>query len=456
MASSDENYGNKLVGIVSNRQSASDYDGDMKRARYAGIDAFALNIGTDPYTDTQLGFAYESAANNDMKVFISFDFNWWQTSQGSAVGAKIAQYANLPAQLKVDGKVFVSSFAGDGVDIAALRSAADSDIYFAPNFHPGRGDFSNIQAALGWIAWENYGSKGSPTASKQLAIADSDDAYKTALNGKPYIASVSPWFSTHFGGEVSYTKNWVFPSGLLWYNRWKEILATSPRFVELLTWNDYGESHYIGPLSSPHTDDGASKWVMDMPHNGWLDMAKPFIAAYKAGSKLPIRFLDEEKLVYWYRTTPKNVNCDATDTTMQGCSNSWSGNSDCGRPDGADNLTDEVFIVTMLKTPATVHVQSGRESETYNAKAGIWSHSVPMGVGRQSFKIVREGKTVDPLSGTSWRDITNTCPYGIYNFNAYVGTLPAEASVDRLQPAGLAMLWQGLQIACPTSTSPSG
>ena len=46
----------------------------MKRAKAAGIDAFALNIGTDPYTDQQLGFAYQSAANNGMKVFISFDF----------------------------------------------------------------------------------------------------------------------------------------------------------------------------------------------------------------------------------------------------------------------------------------------------------------------------------------------------------------------------------------------
>jgi Glycosyl hydrolase family 71. len=56
----------------------------------------------------------------------------------------------------------------------------------------------------------------------------------------------------------------VFPSDLLWYDRWNEILRLSPRFVEIITWNDYGESHYIGPLSSPHTDDGASKWAMDM------------------------------------------------------------------------------------------------------------------------------------------------------------------------------------------------
>jgi hypothetical protein len=56
----------------------------------------------------------------------------------------------------------------------------------------------------------------------------------------------------------------VFPSDRLWFDRWRQILELAPRFVEIITWNDYGESHYIGPLASPHTDDGASKWVMDM------------------------------------------------------------------------------------------------------------------------------------------------------------------------------------------------
>lgn len=63
---------------------------------------------------------------------------------------------------------------------------------------------------------------------------------------------------------MSYSKNWVFPSDLLWFNRWNDLLTLGPQFVEIITWNDYGESHYIGPLSSPHNDDGASKWVMDM------------------------------------------------------------------------------------------------------------------------------------------------------------------------------------------------
>jgi hypothetical protein len=52
----------------------------MRRAKAAGIDAFALNIGVDDYGPTQLQYAYESAANNDMKVFISFDFNWFKST----------------------------------------------------------------------------------------------------------------------------------------------------------------------------------------------------------------------------------------------------------------------------------------------------------------------------------------------------------------------------------------
>lgn len=96
----------------------------MKRAKSLGIDAFALNIGVDSYTDQQLQLAYESAALNSMKVFLSFDFNWWNVGQASAVGQKVAEYAGKPAQLMMDNKVFVSSFAGDGLDVATMRAAA--------------------------------------------------------------------------------------------------------------------------------------------------------------------------------------------------------------------------------------------------------------------------------------------------------------------------------------------
>ncbi|KAJ5888280.1 CAZyme family GH71 [Penicillium taxi] len=438
-----------MVGIVSNRKSSADYDDDMIRAKDAGIDAFALNIGTDSYSDNQLEYAYTSAAKNGMKVFLSFDFNWWSTSEGSAVGTKIKKYASESAQLMVDGKVFVSSFSGDGVDVDAMVSSAGQELFFAPNFHPGEGNFDNVDAAFNWMGWPSNGNNKAPSAGKDISVIAGDTSYASALSGKPYIAPVSAWFSTHFGDEVSYSKNWVFPSDLLWYNRWREVLTLQPRFVEIITWNDYGESHYIGPLSSPHTDDGASKWVMDMPHGGWLEMAKPFISAYKAGSLDAGQYITEEKLVYWYRPSPRNTDCDATDTTMGAADNS-SGNYFQGRPDGWETMNDEIFVVSLLKEPAQLLVKSGSHEKTFLAPAGIAAFSVPMGVGKQSFSVTRSGETV--LSGTSMRDIVTSCQAGIYNFNAYVGVLPAPETIDELLPEGYASLTVGLKTKCPINT----
>ncbi|KAL8881909.1 MAG: hypothetical protein Q9198_000984 [Flavoplaca austrocitrina] len=416
-----------MVGIVAGRTGAADYDDDMTRAKSFGIDAFALNIGTDTFTDEQLGYAYQSAAKNGMKVFISFDFNWFKTSQTADVGAKIKKFGGQPAQLKVGDKVFVSSFSGDGLDLAAVRSAAGRPLFIAPNFNAAKA--ANADAAFNWIAWPNNGANKAPTDAVNVTVADGDQAYMKALGGKPYMAPVSPWFFTHYGPEVSYSKNWVFPSDLLWYERWTEILQLGPQYVEIITWNDYGESHYIGPLSSPHNDDGNSKWVNDMPHNGWLDMAKPFIAAYKAGAKSVNKYIEKDQIVYWYRPSLKSANCDSTDNTMKAVSNPTE-NFFQGRPNGADTMSDSVFVVALLKEPATVEVSSGKSKKTFTAQAGANAWAAPMGVGKQTFSLIRGGNSV--LSGTSPRDISADCICGIYNFNAYVGTLPA-GQPDALQ-----------------------
>lgn len=49
-----------------------------------------------------------------------------------------------------------------------------------------------------------------------------------------YLA-VSPWFSTHYGLEVSYSKNWVFASDNLWFDRWTEILNLGSQYLEIIT-----------------------------------------------------------------------------------------------------------------------------------------------------------------------------------------------------------------------------
>ena len=176
-----------------------------------------------------------------------------------------------------------------------------------------------------------------------------------------------------------------------------------------------------------------------MPHDGWLEMAKPFIAAYKAGSQAPS--ITGDQLIYWYRPNSKSLDCDATDTTI--ANDGSTENSFKGKPNGADDVADSVFVVAMLKEAGTVVVNSGSNSKTFNAPAGAHAFAVPMGVGKQSFSLQRGSETV--MSETSLKEIVDSCICGIYNFNAYVGTVPAGPS-EPLPPSGLKSLTVGLHV----------
>jgi hypothetical protein len=50
---------------------------------------------------------------------------------------------------------------------------------------------------------------------------------------------VSPWFYTNL---VGYDKNWAWNGDDLWYHRWQQAWYLEPEFIEIITWNDYGEA----------------------------------------------------------------------------------------------------------------------------------------------------------------------------------------------------------------------
>ncbi len=170
-------------------------------------------------------------------------------------------------------------------------------------------------------------------------------------------------------------------------------------------------------------------------------MAKPFIAAYKAGSKSVGDHITSDQIIYWYRPTLKSANCDSTDNTMKPADDS-TGNFFQGLPNGADSVSDSVFVVALLTAAGTVTVSSGSNTQTFVGKAGANAWAVNMGTGKQSFSLTRGGATV--LSGTSLKDISADCICGIYNFNAYVGTLPAGQPDTLQSPAGFQAFASGL------------
>lgn len=148
--------------------------------------------------------------------------------------------------------------------------------------------------------------------------------------------------------------------------------------------------------------------------------------------------------MYWYRRTLASLDCDATDTTSGRPANNASGNYFEGRPDGWQTMPDVVYVASFLKSPGTITVTSGGQTRTESAPAGAHIFTVPADVGQQKFGLVRGGATV--MQETSLMDISNVCPCGLYNFNAYVGTVPHGPS-DPLVGGGLASLTIGLHVS---------
>ena len=144
-------------------------------------------------------------------------------------------------------------------------------------------------------------------------------------------------------------------------------------------------------------------------------MAKPFIEAYKDGSNSVDSYIRNDSVIYWYRPQMKSADCHTTDNCMTPIPNNR--NYFVGPPDGHEQVSDNVFIVTLLTEEAHVTVQSGTNSQDFDAPAGASATFVPMGVGQQTFKVTR--KNADVLSGTSLKDIIDGCVCGLYNFNAY-------------------------------------
>ena len=55
----------------------------------------------------------------------------------------------------------------------------------------------------------------------------------------------------------------------LWVARWQNLIANRDKvsLVEICTWNDFGESHYIGPQHG-NLPTGSEKWVNGFSHEG--------------------------------------------------------------------------------------------------------------------------------------------------------------------------------------------
>ncbi|KAG7150578.1 Mutanase like protein [Verticillium longisporum] len=345
----------------------SDWANEIRLAQEAHIDAFALNMAYNQGEAPQLKDAFSAASATSFQLFFSFDYADW-----SSLGAKAAMEA------------------ADGV--------AD-------------GLFS-------WAAWP-WGDRDMDTYV--------DASYAQYLNGKPYMMPVSPWFYTNLPG---FDKTWLWRDDDLWFDRWQQVLYVQPEWIQIISWNDFGECHHVGPivdkaLGALNRGRAPFDFVSGLPHDAWRKTLPLSIDMYVKNTTT----ITEEGVTFWYRKQPIAA-CGTGQT---------SGNTASQLQVEFSPLKvvqDRVFYTAILTSRADVTVSIGGASQVGNwsdqpeGGIGLYHGSVPFnGIGQVSISITRNGAAIASGSGIA---ITNQCETGgLANWNAWVGYAKGPSGLSK-------------------------
>ncbi|KAL9597636.1 MAG: hypothetical protein Q9219_005019 [cf. Caloplaca sp. 3 TL-2023] len=412
--------------------SPSDWQNDINLAKAVGIDAFALNIAAQTnYNEVQLDNAYRAAESLGFKLFLSFDYAAQGAWSSSAVIALLQKYAGSAAQFKVNGASFVSTFEGPANSEEWRTIRASVPIFLVPDWTSvGPDRFRNEKLDVVDGACRSpppllsYFLPDAPLQSWELTICsrltvswdawpqgavgktdDSDKAWKAAAGSKTYMMPVSPWFYANLPD-----KNYLWRGDDLWHQRWQQVLEIQPNFVEIITWNDYGESHYIGPITAASgIPDGAHKYIDNMPHDHWRDLLPYYIEAYKSGGSPAVT---ADTVQVWYRLSP----------AAAGSNGGTVGNAPWEPPADANSVVqDTVFFTALVREPSTVSVQIGsNQADTFQASSsGLFHASTPFNgrTGEVTVTITRNGQAV--IAAIRGAAIVASPPNGLTNYNAW-------------------------------------
>ncbi|KAF4459386.1 glucan endo- -alpha-glucosidase agn1 [Fusarium albosuccineum] len=404
-------YCHYMIGTVNEGSGHAELDVDQAQA--LGFDAFALNIGRpgEPWARTTIRQLFDYADSKDFKLFFSLDFH--QTADINEYTQLVSDFINRPSYLTAgpDGHPVISTFSVGSVGPDGFRSWMQDNfngqVYFLPNADtsPGYNDpdawFQQwggvVDGVFGWeTAWP---APGNSPANVSDAV---DTVVQEAAHGrqKTYMAPLSSLqYKKCCGGHYYRIGEVNLPQ------RMTQLLSLQPDFVEVLTWNDAGESHYIGN----NWAEGLSKEILDYsdtdhwPHFGWQPLIASFIAAYKDGkdaaSMAPPNGVQAVGAL-WYRPIFKTASCQ--------------------KPGNWQSAIDAVNYAIVIGSDASdlqIRVTSGGQVIGESpAHAGLNYASVPgIRAGPQKVEVVRGSSVV--MTAASVVDVAETNADCFFNFH---------------------------------------
>ncbi|CAG8954081.1 hypothetical protein HYFRA_00009183 [Hymenoscyphus fraxineus] len=397
---------------------------DVKDALALGVDAFILNIDTvtASWATGTVKRLFDSAAANNFKLLFSFDMKGYD--HPNKFINYLLSYVDNPAYYKYNGKPMVTTFNGGGdkfkfgqgsvndgwkTQLQQVMANAGKPIYFVPAFADVgvNADFftksyPTLDGAMNWEgAWPGTGASGEvPTKTDTTLLSAAHSSQKTMMMG------VSPLQFKH----LDKSNNWYRRGEQNLEKRFAQVLSMQPDMIEMITWNDAGESHYMGnSWPEPLSTSTIGTYTKDYDHTGYWQILPAFFQAYKrgettTGGMVPTNGKSVQG-TFWHHTLLAAGTCP---------------NDVLSRPNGATTIEDRVsgvILVAAGQTGLSVTATSGSKNlGTQALNAGYNSFSFTgMTTGTVNVKVVgSNGASV--VQGSGKIAVTNQAAICNYNF----------------------------------------
>ena len=393
--------------------TVEDYQREIRAAQQAGIDGFALNCGgwtlREPHYKKRTLLMYEAARKlgTGFKLFISADHASGLTFEETR--DMVESFRDHPNQFRWNGRPVLSTFGGKRPQMEFVRAefTGARAIVYVPFYYPTPAAEMPTPAQVDQVFNEcnvvdgffHFGAAGTPA---QITASNQWLARRWLGAGKIFMAGVTPCYRG-LGGNYRVFESRGFEG---FAQQWEGAIRDGATWVEIVTWNDWGEASYVAPFGPPSvTRHWNNHWGPMLSHAAWLNASRYYIQWFKTGRRPEIA---RDALCYSYRLHPR---------TLPGIKKPGGTDPALERPRGADRLVDDLFVTAFLTAPASLTLHSGDTQKSFDLEAGVNHVSMPFAPGRQRFVLTRGENTI--LDKTGEHDISATDAWG--NFNTFAG-----------------------------------
>jgi glucan endo-1,3-alpha-glucosidase len=300
---------------------------DIVDAKAFGLDGFAMNYDQfQGWSNRTVDALFKHADElGGFKLFFSFDHAaGYLNGNPNQYADYFKSYSGRSSYFKfkdpktgVD-KPLLSTFGGEKVPDSQWADFKNQvgDVLIVPGFSeavPSTNFFdsrANLNGVFNWNSWP-FDNDGKVTVSTTQDKLFQSAAHNT---GRIFMMGMSPAQFKHLYNNDGTSQNWYRRGEDNIEYRIGQVLDLQPDIIQLQSWNDAGEGHYMGNI---WTEALYLQQIKDLTngydHKGYWQALTPFIQAWKRGDRTTANMvpLNDKRVqgAFWHHTLTVDGTC---------------------------------------------------------------------------------------------------------------------------------------------------